>query len=75
MEWQPISTAPKEPDQFGSTPILLLANMRGPRALGYWGKGIRNTTPDWISLHDHRPIPYASGFTHWMLCPDCPRAK
>lgn len=75
MEWQPIETAPKEPvEPYGSAPILLLASTRGLRALGYWGKGRRNTEPGWMSLHDHLPIEYWTGFTHWMLCPACPEA-
>ena len=73
MEWQPIETAPKvKRNKYDSAPIVLLASDRGHRALGYWGKGIRNTSETWISIHDHAPIEYWNSLTHWMLAPDCP---
>lgn len=73
--WQPIETAPREPvEPYGSAPILLLASARGHRALGYWGKGARNTEPTWISLHDHRPISYWNAIEFWMHAPEPPAA-
>lgn len=73
--WQPIETAPREPvEPYGSAPILLLASASGHRALGYWGKGRRNTDQTWIALHDHMPISYWNALEFWMIAPSPPAA-
>lgn len=86
-EWQPISSAPKEPeDKFiGLGPRIILGFARDeencslPSCEGYWrpylapGANGRGYLAGWVSTLDpHVPKPYIRP-THWMTLPEAPK--
>lgn len=76
-EWQPIDTAPKEKDDTGLSPRIMLGfapdeeDYTLPSCEGYW----RNSEkPGWVSCMDPDvPNPYSQP-THWMPLPEPPKS-
>lgn len=76
MEWQPIETAPKEPNEHGITPRVILGF--APDETGYspescegaWSVALQRWSSSLDPTWDSSPQP-----THWMQRPDPPRRE
>lgn len=80
--WRPIESAPREPDQYGLTPTIILGfapDEEGyslPSHEGYWRPAVSTFTPaekpGWVTCIDPNvPEPYAQP-THWRPLPAPP---
>ncbi len=64
-EWQPIATAPKEPDENGYRPWILIWDPAFERPhVAYW------FNPGW---YDGNYILEEEHVTHWMPLPEAPK--